>query len=589
MAGEGVKRQPRARIEGRTVLLIGAIMVLIILIYTLVLFRRYDSYEQAAVGRESLNTMHSIDSSLYALIERADQYSRLFLADPGIQRQMERNSLFTDVTGQREVIEKLYSVLQFEEAVDAIWLIDRDGRKLSVGGSAQVQAGTGAEDFAYLQKPYGSASLIVRGEGSARRLMLVRSYNSLDTFHPLGLIGVDIRLSALDALVSGSLDLEREHLLMLRGEGDILYERGIRLSAQTRGQTVKEVRSQIGLTQEGQYLAWTRLQGERYLVTGIRSQDGRGLLIRISRGLESQNLRTILRFDLLLIVIFGAVIFMTFARMSSLLTRPVGRLLAAMKEAERGNLVRIPERSEIRELGSLFRGYNRMIDRINELFRETMDRQRRIRQVELNEIQEQMKPHFLYNTLDSIEALAMMGDTENVSRLIEALGAFYRKSVSGGKEFLTVREELQIVEEYARIMNIRFGDSFRIEVRCGDGCEGCLIPKLTIQPLVENSFQHGIRHREKYGVIQVSCFEQNGVIHIRVEDNGDGIGEEVLRQLEEGKEPMEGKSLGLRGTIERLRLLYGEHFCYSIDCADGTKIDLAVDRSAADRMSGEEE
>lgn len=246
------------------------------------------------------------------------------------------------------------------------------------------------------------------------------------------------------------------------------------------------------------------------------------------------------------------------------LTVPVQALLEKMKSIEQGELEKIEEKAYLAEFRQLFHGYNKMTDEIKRLFQDTIEKQKRIRIVEMNEMQELMKPHFLYNTLEALEALILMDEKEKSAKLIRCLGQFYRKSVSGGREFLTVNEEIQIVKDYADILKIRFGDSFKFDVRLDETCRNFKIPKLTIQPLVENSFQHGIRIQEKYGYIQVNVQRENDKIHISVIDNGQGIPDNIIKEMEEGKVPDEKRSLGLRGTVQRLKVIYEDAFSYEI-------------------------
>ena len=168
---------------------------------------------------------------------------------------------------------------------------------------------------------------------------------------------------------------------------------------------------------------------------------------------------------------------------------PVQVLLDKMESIEYGEPEKINGKAYLSEFRKLFYGYNKMVDEIKRLLQETIVKQKRIRIVEWNEMQELMKPHFLYNTLESLEALILMEETEKSVKLVRSLGQFYRKSVSGGREFLTINEEIQIVKDYADILKIRFGDSFKFDVRLDKTYGYYKIPKLTIQPLVENAFQ----------------------------------------------------------------------------------------------------
>lgn len=109
-----------------------------------------------------------------------------------------------------------------------------------------------------------------------------------------------------------------------------------------------------------------------------------------------------------------------------------------------------------------------------------------------------------------------------------------------------------------------------------ESCKKYLLPKLTIQPLIENSFQHGIRGEERYGIIGLAAYAREENLHIVVRDNGAGVPDEVIRDLNRSEEPKRGKSLGLRGTIERLRLLYGENFIFTISNGAYTEIHLQI-------------
>ena len=171
-----------------------------------------------------------------------------------------------------------------------------------------------------------------------------------------------------------------------------------------------------------------------------------------------------------------------------------------------------------------------------------------------------------------------MGKTDKVCEVVEALGDFYRKSVSGGREFLTLQEEFQMAMDYVNIMRIRFGESFTYEEELMESCNNILIPKLTIQPLVENAFGHGIRAKDTYGQIVVSAAMEEGRLHIMVADNGAGVPQQIIQELSGTEEPERRKSLGLRGTIERLRLVYEGHFSFEVVHEERTEIHLYIDK-----------
>lgn len=571
------------RLEIKIIALLGSIIFLIIYIYTVIFSQHYQKYEDKVIGEESISTLHSLETSVDAVLRNADEYSKMLVADSIIQRQMETGDLFVNVSEQYAVINRIYSILQFTDSVNAVWLLDNKGGKLTVGGSPSISQENrhGAnEDYSALQKPYGESKLLLSKRGNDQQLSLVRSYNSLEDFNSLGIIGIDIDEDVFQRLISNVINLEDEQIVILNEENDIIFSGGHLLSATDLAGLSQKIKGE-----ENEILENVKLNNIEYLLSGVRNDENGWKIIRYMPILRNRVTSDIVKFNLILIVLIGLLILIGTVAVSNTLTLPIQQLLSCMKDVENGKLTRIHKKTYLEEFRTLFKSYNHMVDRIELLIQETIDRQRRIRQVEMNEIQEQMKPHFLYNTLDSIEALAMMGEADKVSKLIEALGDFYRKSVSGGREFLTVGEEIRMTEDYVDIMKIRFEDSFVYQIDLDESCRNYLIPKLTIQPLVENAFQHGIRAKKQFGEILISCSREDGKLHILIRDNGEGIPEEIILELAENKEPVVGKSLGLRGTIERLRLLYENAFSYSILNTETSEIHIYIDTAVLEEKA----
>lgn len=548
-------------LEVKIIILISVAVITIISIYSFIITAHYKKYAEKAIGNESINTLTSIDTSLTKVIDNANNCSKIILSDSQIQLQMETGDILNDIGMQQKIRQRVYSILQFESAVENVWFIDDKGQRLTIGDDAslfEIEEQVD-NDFSILKREYGSAELIYLAEGSHTDLSLVRSFNSLSSFKPLGIVGVDIKNGEIERIINNSFDLGNERIIILDAKNRPIYYGGDLLEKQFLDDIIEKVdRNQSGFFEQASY------KGKNYYVSGIVNDKDRWKIIRTTpyfRDIETEGL---VRFNILLFVSLGLAILISALYVSGFLTKPISDLMSAMREVENGNLKRIDSVPKMEEFRELFNGFNHMVSRIEELISETIDRQRRIRQVELNEIQEQMKPHFLYNTLESVEALAMMGDIEKVCKVIEALGDFYRKSVSGGREYLTIEEEIRIAKDYVQIMEIRFGDSFSAEFQCDSRCLEYMIPKLTIQPLVENAFQHGIRTKNNHGDVSVTVSFEGDNIHISVEDSGDGVSDEIINEIANDKEPVRGKSLGLRGTIERLRLMYGDSFRYII-------------------------
>ena len=540
-------------------LILGSIIFLSIFIYLIIYIHNSQKYENEVMGKENIAMLHSIDSSLTTVFENANNYSKLILADRVVQEQMKTGNIVSDFERQQLLISQIYSITQFSESIDMVWLTDQNEQQLTVGKSADFSIEKNSTEYDWIKKLNGKAKLLTKEQNGQSCSVLVRAFKDLNEFRTLGIIGVRIDNKKLRSLISKSSTSDDEKIIILNEDNEIICSVGNFYEFMKNSEIVRELEKS-----ESEVIHRQRINGKNYYTSGIVNKEKGWKIIRYSPMIKTDGFSSVFRFNIILIMGLGFFIICISLTLARFLTVPVQALLEKMKSIEQGELEKIEEKAYLAEFRQLFHGYNKMTDEIKRLFQDTIEKQKRIRIVEMNEMQELMKPHFLYNTLEALEALILMNEKEKSAKLIRCLGQFYRKSVSGGREFLTVNEEIQIVKDYADILKIRFGDSFKFDVRLDETCRNFKIPKLTIQPLVENSFQHGIRIQEKYGYIQVNVQRENDKIHISVIDNGQGIPDNIIKEMEEGKVPDEKRSLGLRGTVQRLKVIYEDAFSYEI-------------------------
>ncbi|MBQ5375801.1 MAG: sensor histidine kinase, partial [Lachnospiraceae bacterium] len=186
--------------------------------------------------------------------------------------------------------------------------------------------------------------------------------------------------------------------------------------------------------------------------------------------------------------------------------------------------------------------------------------QKRLRKAELDLLQAQINPHFLYNTLDAIVWSAEAGNQKQVVSMVGSLSDFFRTSLNRGKEIITIREELQHVRSYLEIQQIRYQDILSYEISVPEDIFEYRIPKITLQPLVENALYHGIKNRRGGGKIIVSGENKEDCILLKVIDDGMGMTKERKAEVERGLReatPEESSIYGLYNINERIRLTYG--------------------------------
>ncbi len=226
------------------------------------------------------------------------------------------------------------------------------------------------------------------------------------------------------------------------------------------------------------------------------------------------------------------------------------------------------------ELAILGQSFNDMVSRIGTLVEDVRSEQEKLRAIELQLLQEQINPHFLYNTLDTITWLSEMGENAQVIQMVNSLSDFFRTGLSSGKSMVSIREEIKHVESYLKIQQFRYQDILDFEVDVDDHIGEYRIPKLTLQPLVENALYHGIKNKRAKGRILVSGKLEDDMIILSVQDNGVGMDpatlEKIRKNLSEGRIEDTGESgFGLRNVQERIRLTYGDDYHVEIESLAG--------------------
>ena len=245
-----------------------------------------------------------------------------------------------------------------------------------------------------------------------------------------------------------------------------------------------------------------------------------------------------------------------------------------MRKSKDGFLYRVSMDSGIEEINILKDSYNDMLIEINRLLDEVVEKERGVQQAKFEVILEQINPHFLYNTLETIGYLALDRTGEDVYDAIVSLGDFYRSFLNNGDEMIAVQKEVDMVRNYLKLQRLRYDDIFEEQYEIDSSVLDYKIPKLLLQPLVENALYHGIRMKGEKGIIKISAYKENGVLVIAVYDNGVGMKkekiEEVLREEKEG--------FGLKKTLQRVSYIYNKEKPYRIESKIGhyCKIELLI-------------
>lgn len=295
----------------------------------------------------------------------------------------------------------------------------------------------------------------------------------------------------------------------------------------------------------------------------------------------------------LLIVAVLLVLFYLFSQyFLNAIINPIHTVCEGMSKLDNNDLnVQIEPTGE-REIRELMVSFNEMVLGIKNMFRMTEESSQKKHEAEIQALQRQINPHFIVNTLNSIRFMAEVAKFDGIRKMAEALVNIVSCSFRSNSDFYTVGDELEMLRTYVYLMRIRYSNGFDVDYDVSDGCLDYQIPRLILQPIVENSITHGFDETaEELGEIHISVYTDDEFLCLGVEDNGRGMTPEQIQLLLSGKlKPSESSGIGVENVRARLRLHFGERAGITIDSKLGefTRTTLRIPLSACMRK-GEKE
>jgi len=277
-------------------------------------------------------------------------------------------------------------------------------------------------------------------------------------------------------------------------------------------------------------------------------------------------------------VFLSIMLILSSVRISRSITEPISALSQKARKFGSGNFSPSHIETDIIELETLNDGFDDMAGKINSLMDKQMEDERSLHKAELELLQAQINPHFLYNTLDSIAILAESERSEDVVNMVTNLSTFFRSSLNRGKDIISLRAECAQVRSYLEIQSVRYSDILEYEIHIPEMFMDVTVPKLILQPLVENALYHGIKNRRGMGKITITAEERGDDLLLRVQDNGAGMDEEQVNALKSGVYEDRHTGLGLVNVHKRIRLYCGEKYGLSFESekAIGTTVSVLL-------------
>lgn len=475
--------------------------------------------------------------------------------------------LDTDSSAQRRVqthrVEQiLRNASDIRRDISVVALVDRDGRVLFGDASAHLNPHADYQNAVWFQSALAAQGKVSVSSSRVENLVdgmyqWVVSFSKSVGDGPDGVLLVDLSYDVIDDICANIQLGKRGYIFLVDASGDILWHPQQNLiNNNLKSENIADL-----LAQGDNAVLRTTAEGEKLYISNRSISTGWTAVGVASPEDLLQNQDLLFRQYALIGVLAVTLACLIAMLISRAITNPLRKLTATMQQVEQGDLsVRCTVKNR-NEVGQLSENFNHMISTTQDLMAEQLRSHEQKRLSEWKVLQAQIKPHFLYNTLDSIIWMSHAGKNEQVVEMTSALAQLLRNSIGSGKEIITLAEELRHVESYLVIQKMRYNEKLQYELDIDPKTADCTIPRLVLQPLVENAIYHGIKVKEDGGEIFISAMLDDEQLLVTVEDNGPGMTPEQLAHIFEQKESDETSSkIGIYNVHERLRIHFGEDF-----------------------------
>ncbi len=536
--------------------LIFGIVLLVIVAFTISTYIITERERRDYAVRDSDNVLRTLSSNVSSDIEKYTSISRLIMIESRVVTFLRAKEPSVDIGMINDARYGIMDILNATEGVDSVMIFREDMIMVATNRftyNYNYDLMNGEEWRRDIYEGQGRAVVSLHSNGIAEKadkrplVTIGRAVNDINSQRRTGLLMMNISTIVFERML---LRVGYDNICILGEDGSFLA--GNRDYA---GYFGEEFLSERAVHRN------IRLDGENVLLSGCRVKDLPIVILRVSPyGREGIPYR-MLYILLALLVLFTAMGVFVGVFIRKNITDPVFLLSSAMERNKRsGVLKKIDSQVPYSEFRMLEDDYNSMIDHVNELFDKLVEKEKTLQKAEMRVLQEQIKPHFLYNSIETIGFLALEAGAGNVHDALETLGSFYRNFLSKGDREIPLSREVCIVKDYLSLQKLRYGDILEDEYDISEDTLEFVVPKLILQPLVENCIYHGIRMKGEKGTIKVSSRLIDGELHLTVRDTGVGMTPEQIESILANKDNQgdpNSDSFGLWGTIERIRYYTG--------------------------------
>lgn len=556
-----------------------SIIMLVCLLFTIVGFQyAFKSYDEQ-IYRKSSQVLIMSSNQIEDELKNIEELSFNILKDNTLQTNLmkskEEITNYEQYQIESEIWEKLTSYIGNEKYIQSIYLFDQYGREYRAGRDNSEKIDKYKSKLFKKSIAGDGSNVWVSFEDSSNLIYSTRqikAYKNL-SFELLATLVIEVNLDEIVKELPREWDGQEGGIIISNSERPFYLENNI-LNYE---QLIFPIKNSQG------YLI-KKEKGRTFFITYSKSPYADWTYWNIIPFGAMFAKVTAMKYIVIIIflLLYSGAIFLAI-KFSKHITNPIEKLVSSMKSVQKGDF-NIPESKKSNEynyhneVGILHNNFYMMIDRINELIKENYEKQLLIKDTEFKALQSQINPHFLYNTLESINWLAKINNQQKISNMVESLGYLLRNAISIKEDVITVREELEIVKHYVTIQKFRFEDRLNFEIEINEQEMDCIVPKLVVQPLVENSINYALETMIECCRIKVMVEKVENDLHIIVEDNGIGMDKDHLENVMKGEYKSKGNGIGLKNIESRIKFVFGQEYGLTVESKlnVGTKVILVI-------------
>ncbi len=463
------------------------------------------------------------------------------------------------------------TILKADQDLKTVVLVTKSGQVISTDDSVQMKTSSDmmAEDWYQKAIHQGAKPVLTPARKSDSQWVISVTQELVDTKGAnLGVLRLDISYETLEAYLN-QLQLGQQGFAFIINENHefVYHPKHTVYSSSSEMEAMKPyIETGQGYTLDHQsYVSQEQIAGTDWTVIGVSSLE------KLDQ-VRSQLMWTLLGASALSLLACLCLVWFSLKRWIA----PLKDLRETMLEIASGTQNLRAKEAGAYELREVTRQFNAMLDQIDQLMADVRRQEEATRQYELQALSSQINPHFLYNTLDTIIWMAEFQDSQRVVQVTKSLATYFRLALNQGKDLISLSDEINHVRQYLFIQKQRYGDKLEYEIDEDPAFGNLVLPKLVLQPLVENALYHGIKEKEGQGHIKVFVQKQDTGLVIRIEDDGVGFqaaGDSSQSQLKRG-------GVGLQNVDQRLKLHFGDNYQMKINSvpSKGTTVEIYINK-----------